>query len=151
VLKLSPSEKKGILVISGILLISFIIQWSKPHIVKNDLYDYRKSDSIFIALSKDTSTVDTPVSIKYQQPVIEKKVKRKAPTKPALKSIDINTAQQTELEKLPRIGPATAKNIIEYRKEHGYFKKLKDIQKVKRIGPKTLEQIRPFIFIKDSL
>lgn len=150
-LKLSPSEKKGMLVISGILLLSFIIQWSQPHIVKTGLYNYHRSDSIFLALSNDTSAVDSTLSMEIETPAETKKVKKNTSAKLTQKSININTAKQSELEKLPRIGPATAKNIIDYRNEHGDFKSLDEIKKVKRIGPKTLELIKPFIFIKDSL
>ena len=64
-------------------------------------------------------------------------------------SININTASQKELERLPRIGPATAKNIIEFRELNGPFKSFSDIKKVKRIGPKTLEKIKPFITFAD--
>ena len=63
-------------------------------------------------------------------------------------SININSAGQKELEKLPRIGPATAKNILKYREENGSFKTIDEILKVKRIGPKTLELIKPYITIK---
>ena len=56
--------------------------------------------------------------------------------------ININTAADYELEMLPGIGPATARAIIEYRNEHGFFESLEDLQKVRHIGPKTIEGIR---------
>lgn len=57
--------------------------------------------------------------------------------------IDINTAADYELEMLSGIGPATARAIVEYRDEHGPFESLEDLQKVKHIGPRTIEAIRP--------
>ena len=60
-------------------------------------------------------------------------------------SININKADVEELEKLPRIGPAMAKRIIEYRKLQGSFKSLDDLIKVKGIGQKTLDLIRPYL------
>ena len=59
--------------------------------------------------------------------------------------IPINTAQTDELDVLPGIGPALAGRIVAYRKEHGSFKTVEDIKKVKGIGNKLLEKMLPFI------
>ena len=147
--QLSPSEKKGLLVLFGIMLIGFIFQWSQPYIVKTDLYDYSVQDSIFKSLSADTLSQHPLQSVQEEDP--KPKLKHTSSEKEQIKpkSININTAPQAELEKLPRIGPAIAKNIIEYRLQNGPFKKIDDLVKVKRIGKKTLELIKPFIFIDD--
>ena len=55
--------------------------------------------------------------------------------------ISINSASMAELDTLPRVGPATAQRIIEGRP----YNTLEDLLKVKGIGPKTLEQLRPRI------
>jgi comEA protein len=62
--------------------------------------------------------------------------------------ININSDSIAELAKLPKIGPALAKRIIEYRKQNGNFKKSTEIKKVKGIGPKIYQQIQPYICIK---
>lgn len=59
--------------------------------------------------------------------------------------IPINTAQTDELDVLPGIGPALAGRIVAYRKEHGPFKTVEDIKKVKGIGNKLFEKMLPFI------
>lgn len=56
--------------------------------------------------------------------------------------ININTATAEELQKLPRIGPATAKSIVEYREKHGKFKTIEEIKNVPRIGEKTFEKFK---------
>ena len=56
--------------------------------------------------------------------------------------INIDTASMTELETLPRIGPVTAKKIIDFRQTYGTFKKPEDIIKVSGIGEKTYEKIK---------
>ena len=61
--------------------------------------------------------------------------------------IDINNADQRELEKLSGVGPAIAKRIIEYRKAHGKFQSPEDLINVRGIGPVKLEKIRPQILI----
>jgi comEA protein len=46
-------------------------------------------------------------------------------------SININTATAKQLEKVKGINAAKAKAIIKYRKKHGDFKSLNDLNKVK--------------------
>lgn len=143
--QLSPSEKKGLFVLLGIILIGFIFQWSQPFLVKTDLYDYSVQDSIFKSVTADTSRQEI-ISDEKEKQVDTKPKKSSSKTKDlVLNSININTANQAELEKLPRIGPVTAKNILEYRKQNGPFKNIEDLKKVKRIGVKTLELLKPYI------
>ncbi|STZ77264.1 ComEA family DNA-binding protein [Bergeriella denitrificans] len=52
----------------------------------------------------------------------------------SLASVNINTASQSELEALPGVGPAKAKAIVEYRKQHGAFKSTEELKNVKGIG-----------------
>jgi competence protein ComEA len=71
-----------------------------------------------------------------------KNKRREPPSSP----IDINSADAKTLTQLPRIGKATASRIIELRNSMGgRFRSLKDLLKVKGIGPKTLEHIRPYV------
>ena len=59
--------------------------------------------------------------------------------------ININTASITELESLPRIGTTFAKNIVDYRLEHGPYLSIEEIQKVPGIGPVTFDKIKDLI------
>ena len=61
--------------------------------------------------------------------------------------ININVAAQTDLEKLPGIGPAKAGAIIQDREKNGLFKSIDEITRVTGIGEKTLEGIRDLITI----
>jgi competence protein ComEA len=61
---------------------------------------------------------------------------------PADDLIDLNTADQTALESLPRIGPALAERIIAWREENGRFQSVDDLLAVPGIGEKLLEAIR---------
>lgn len=56
--------------------------------------------------------------------------------------IDLNTADQTALETLPRIGPALAQRIIEWREENGRFRSVDDLLAVPGIGEKLLAGLR---------
>lgn len=59
--------------------------------------------------------------------------------------ININTANQGELETLPGIGPSTALSIIEYRSINGSFREIEEIMNVSGIGESTFETIRYLI------
>ncbi len=60
-------------------------------------------------------------------------------------AIDVNKATREDLEALPGIGPVLAGRIIAYRQTHGPFRRIEDLQKVSGIGPKNLEQMRPYL------
>lgn len=60
----------------------------------------------------------------------------------AFAAIDINTATQAELDKLPGIGPVKAKAIVEDRAKNGPFKSVDDLKRVKGIGGKTFDELK---------
>ena len=59
--------------------------------------------------------------------------------------VDINAAEWPELMQLPGIGPTLAKRIVDSRRTAGPFADQDDLRRVRGIGPKTLEQIRPYL------
>lgn len=68
------------------------------------------------------------------------------PSEPAeLMQIDINSADWPELALLPDIGETMAKRIAEDRKEKGKFFSPQDLARVKGIGPKTVENLAPYV------
>jgi len=64
--------------------------------------------------------------------------------RPAFGSININSATEQELDALPGVGPVTARKIVEYRTTHGGFQSIDELDQVKGIGPKKLEEMRPY-------
>ena len=69
-----------------------------------------------------------------------------APSTPEL--LNINTASAEELQTLPNIGAQMAQRIVDYREQYGEFASVEALQKVKGIGAKTLEKLRPFVDAK---
>jgi len=61
--------------------------------------------------------------------------------------VNLNQASQQALEKLPNIGPAMARRIIDYRAAQGGFKKTEELRKVKGIGPKRLSQLMEHVTV----
>lgn len=61
--------------------------------------------------------------------------------------VNINTANESELDTLSGVGPATAKAIIQYREKEGSFKSIEDIKKVKGIGDSKFNKIKDYITV----
>jgi competence protein ComEA len=61
--------------------------------------------------------------------------------------IDINSAEWIEWVQMRGIGETLATRIIEDRKQNGPFESIDDLQRVKGIGPKTIEKLRPWISV----
>lgn len=59
--------------------------------------------------------------------------------------LDLNTADAAALEQLPRIGPAMAQRILEWRDANGRFAAVEDLLAVPGIGEKMLESLRPHV------
>lgn len=57
-------------------------------------------------------------------------------------TVNLNTADQAALETLPRIGPALAQRIIDWRDENGRFRSVDDLLAVPGIGEKLLAGVR---------
>ena len=55
--------------------------------------------------------------------------------------VNINTATPEELELLPGVGPTRARSIVEYRKAHGPFENVAELEEVSGIGPRALERM----------
>jgi competence protein ComEA len=69
-----------------------------------------------------------------------------AGTAPGGGPVNINSASAEELARLPGIGPATARAIVEYRSGEP-FRKAEDIRKVKGIGDKLFERLKDQITV----
>ncbi len=66
----------------------------------------------------------------------------------AIKKVNINTANQTELETLSGIGPSLAANIIEFRNKNGFFKSVDELKNVSGIGEAKFDKIKNNIRVK---
>jgi competence protein ComEA len=60
-------------------------------------------------------------------------------------SIDINIADWPEFTLLPGVGETLARRIIQSRDEQGPFADHEDLLRVKGVGPRTLNAIRPHL------
>jgi competence protein ComEA len=66
----------------------------------------------------------------------------------AFAAVNINTADNSGLEKFNGVGPATAQKIIDYRTTNGDFTSCDQLTSVKGIGVATLAKMKPECTIK---
>ena len=59
--------------------------------------------------------------------------------------VDINSADWPEVALLPGVGEVLAKRIVTDRETNGPFQDHSDLRRVRGIGPKTLDGIRPYL------
>ncbi|HVS14966.1 MAG TPA: helix-hairpin-helix domain-containing protein [Thermoanaerobaculia bacterium] len=62
--------------------------------------------------------------------------------------VNVNTADVSTLELLPRVGPAVAQLIVEFRETNGAFKSKEDLLLVRGIGERTFELMEPYVAIE---
>ena len=60
-------------------------------------------------------------------------------------TIDVNTADAYDLQRLPGIGEKRAQDIIAWREEHGPFQTVDELTNVSGIGPVILENLREYV------
>lgn len=82
-----------------------------------------------------------PVRSRAAAPVVEEGSAAAAAAPPAL--VDLNTATLTELDALPRVGPAMAARIVAKRP----FRRPDDLRRVSGIGPSTLRALKPLVTV----
>jgi len=67
---------------------------------------------------------------------------------PGSSKVNLNAAPLKELTTLPGVGKKKAQKIIDYRKEKGWFKTPYDLQNIKGIGKKSVENLLPKLEVK---
>lgn len=61
--------------------------------------------------------------------------------------VNINTASAKELQLLPRVGPALAQRIVDFRTANGPFKVPEELSRVKGIGEKKFASLQPHVTV----
>lgn len=122
---------------------------------------YAAADAAFATAAADTSTTPpAPLALVGTAPeaeapdasaaevadaAVERAAAPRRSGKPPPVPTNVNTASEADLQRLPRIGPALAARIVEYRQTHGPFRSADQLAQVKGIGEKTVEQLRPWV------
>ena len=61
--------------------------------------------------------------------------------------INLNTAKQKDLERLPGIGEKQAGAMIAYREKFGSFQSVEELERVSGIGEATMNKVRPYVSV----
>lgn len=61
--------------------------------------------------------------------------------------VNLNTADLAQLETLPRVGPAMAQRILDWRETNGRFSAVEDLLSVTGIGDKTFEGLKDLVSV----
>ncbi|MEC5179372.1 competence protein ComEA [Arthrobacter sp. CG_A4] len=59
--------------------------------------------------------------------------------------VNLNTAGVEELGTLPRVGPVLAQRIVDWRREHGRFQTVEELDAVDGVGPKLMAALLPLV------
>ncbi|MSQ77797.1 MAG: helix-hairpin-helix domain-containing protein [Nitrospiraceae bacterium] len=118
------------LLIKGAMLVATIVVvlWIGWPVLKEELLQAQPEQSI---------SVQVPAT----PPVVA------VPTVKAVSKVNLNRASADELQVLPGIGPVLAQRMVDWRKAHGRYRTVDDLQEVKGIGKKRLEQLRPLVTV----
>ncbi|MFO0919990.1 MAG: helix-hairpin-helix domain-containing protein [Planctomycetaceae bacterium] len=65
-------------------------------------------------------------------------------------TLEINSAAWTEWAQLDGIGETLARRIVQDRDDRGPFTSIDDVSRVKGIGDKTMEKLRPHLTLRDE-
>jgi len=141
----SNREAKGFLLLIGVLITPFILQYSYRALFYNP-----QESALQITYLSDTCETKKPYSnytapgsdyINHTSSSYSKQSIAATQTKHS--SVDINTADSVALEALPGIGPAFATRIIKYRTLLGGYVKVEQLKEVYGMPPETYERIKP--------
>ena len=66
-----------------------------------------------------------------------------------IRKVNVNTIELEQLKIHPYLNYKQAKMIVNYRIQHGDFKQVKDIQKIRPISPEIFRKIAPYLQTHD--
>jgi len=95
-----------------------------------------------LALEADTVSADALAA--DSRDMVDEQERRSAPLAPG-ERLDPNSAGEEELDRLPGIGPAAARAIVESRIADGRFRDVEALMRVRGIGPATIERLAPHL------
>jgi comEA protein len=169
-LKITPAERKAVatltVLLASLVILNFTLKPSEPF--QDEQYEkleqqFRERTAqinaekskrmqryfpperkeVTAAVVSDTIEADTT----DEKSEAEKEETTEKTNKPR---INVNKADRETLKTLPGIGPAYSKRIIVYRQKNDGFKTVEELKKIKGIGEKRLEKLKPFVKLKDS-
>jgi competence protein ComEA len=69
-------------------------------------------------------------------------------TRPESHLVDLNSATEADLDRLPGIGPVLAQRILAWRSDHGRFRSVEQLKDVSGVGGATFASLRKLIVVR---
>lgn len=98
-------------------------------------------------LALEADTVSAQALAADSREMVDEEERRSAPLAPG-ERLDPNRASEEELDRLPGIGPAAARAIVESRSAEGPFEDVEALTRVRGIGPATMERLAPHLTLE---
>lgn len=110
------------------------------------------ADQIIVPEKSEAATVPVSQGLRQQTSASQPPAKRGSGggklRSPGDGSVNVNTASAEELQRLPGVGPAIARRIVEYRSQIGRFTSVEQLLEVSGIGEKKLAAMAPFLRLR---
>ncbi len=162
-LAITGTEATALLFIAGLLLSGLCVRYVQGQSVPYSAEHYAALDADFDARAAPLraeassseqaaadSTREEAVPAETAPVVAASTSPRSRQSKPGPVRMNLNTASERLLQRLPGIGPALAGRIIAYRNQYGDFAQPGHLVRVKGIGPKTFEKLEPYLFVEET-
>ncbi len=152
----TADEKKAMAFLLAVALVGAGVRWVGVQRFESDLARQVERTAPAAgsarALAAQMAAIDSLRAVPRKSRTRPKSASTKpASTKPPRQAtgpperIDVNSATAAELERLPRVGPALAQRIVDYRQRHGPFQAPEDLRHVRGIGPSTVRLLEPLV------
>lgn len=145
-LAITKGESTALAVVVTMFVTGLLLQHLRPQppVPANT---YAAVDSVFNARSQQTDSQQLVTAAAFM-PDTSDTLEPKEP-KEAVR-MNLNTATGRQLQQLSGVGPVLAQRILAYRKQNGAFVRVDELMEVSGIGPKTLDSIKPLLFVPES-
>ncbi len=157
-LQLKRSERFAIsILMTTAMLLSSLLFWTAPGVYNSEEI-YADLDRVFEERSMVQQAETENILARYQPETSSKEASNLEHVKPVVVNndttakaieaeilININSANAAELQRLPGIGPAYSKRIVDWRQENGSFTKKEQLLEIKGIGSARFDQIKDLI------
>lgn len=144
---LTSAEFRGLLLFAALLVLGISVRELGLRIPAVDPAIYEDLERDFAQRSARffAQAMVGPVQPELPEPTAEPL----APL-PASDLVNLNTATTDDLETLPRIGPALAGRIVQYRETFGPFRSVHDLVLVRGIGPAVLNGLQLLVTVSPA-
>lgn len=151
-LAITTPEASALLFLAAVLLTGFAAQHFQSQAVPFDEATYAAlhDELAARAVPADSTESDSTATDTASAATAAAAPSRSRRAKDAPVRMNLNTASERLLQRLPRIGPALSARIVAYREAHGPFAQPSHIVRVRGIGPKTFEQMEPYLFVDEA-